>query len=114
MIYMHTVHIYFLSGGNICKHCTGCRCIGAGRDTPAAPGQDPVGQVDVPCGKLQPMGTPQRGRFILKDCSYWECPRLEQGNSVRKKEWQRGAVMTAAPHSIAQLRGGGREVGSEE
>lgn len=30
---------------------------------------------------------------LMKNCLQWEQPHVEQGNSIRGKEWQRGAVM---------------------
>jgi len=37
---------------------------------------------------LQPVEKKTRSRLILKDCSSWEGPTLEQGESVRRKEQQ--------------------------
>lgn len=51
-----------------------------------------------PCS---PGRTPCWSRFILKDCSPWEGPMLEQGKSVRRIEWQR-----LSPHSHVPLGGG--------
>lgn len=43
--------------------------------------------------ELWPMERPCWGRFILKDWSPWEGPKLEQGKSVRRHEWRIGAVL---------------------
>ena len=45
--------------------------------------------MEVQAVPLQPMGT----AWSRSACAAMEAPVLEQGKSVRRKEWQRGAVM---------------------
>jgi len=40
---------------------------------------------------LQPVESPCWSRFILKDCSLWEGPALEQGKGARRNEQRRTA-----------------------
>lgn len=43
--------------------------------------------------KLKSMESAWRGKFILKNSSLWEGLTMEQRKSVKRKEWQRGAVV---------------------
>lgn len=63
------------------------------RDYSAAPGGDHAGVGGHALKELQPMESPHRSRFILKDCSPWEGAAMEKGKRARRQERKRGAVM---------------------
>jgi len=58
---------------------------------------------------LQPVEiSPSWSRFMLKDSSLWRGPMLEQGKSVRRREWQASAgAQLLTPHPPVLLSGGG-------
>ncbi|KAK4817110.1 hypothetical protein QYF61_027973 [Mycteria americana] len=77
---------------------------GAGDDR-GAPGAG----AEIP---LWPLEGPMLEQF-MKDCILWEGPMLEQGNSVRRKEQQRGVMDCHSPSSCIPRWGGAGGVRNE-
>lgn len=73
--------------------------------------------LDISGRSYIPWRTAGRDFFFMKYVGPWEAPTLELGRSVRRKQCQKGTVMTTATtpacHYPALLAAGGEEIEEE-